>query len=112
MDSLKELPKVVFVKFRQPNGCDVGWHLEGTDEKGIYPIVPHKSFWHLDRQRQHPVVKISRRQFPFAQAFAMTAHAAQGQTLQSGAIVDLCVAKGADIMGGYVVLTWVDHRKQ
>ena len=46
-----------------------------------------------------------------APAFAMTSHAAQGQTLRKGAIVDLCIGKGANPLGSYVALTRVQNRK-
>ncbi len=54
------------------------WALE---EEGLYPIKPKRGAWFLDKGRKHPVLKISRQQLPLAPAFAMTAHAAQGQTL-------------------------------
>lgn len=81
---LRKLPKVVFVKFRNPDGSDVEWKLPGLEEFGLYPIVCKKGTWFLDRGRQNPRLRITRSQLPLAPAFAMTAHAAQGQTLKGG----------------------------
>ena len=75
----------------------------------MYPIVPKTSKWYLDKGRKNPHLQISRRQIPLAPAFAMTSHAAQGQTLGGGAIVDLC-APGAHPMGAYVAMTRVKNR--
>ena len=77
---LKHLPRVIYVKFFLANGEECEWKLEGTDEYGLYPIVAKSSSWFLDKGRNHPVLKITRRQFPLAPAFAITSHAAQGQT--------------------------------
>ena len=86
---LTRLPKVVFVKFLAKDGEELTWTLPGQSEPGVYPIVPMKKDWYLDKGRLHPVVHIKRRQLPLTPAFAMTAHAAQGQTFSKGAIVDL-----------------------
>jgi hypothetical protein len=108
---LKKLPKLVLVKFKKPDGSDVDWQIEGLDEKGLYPVVPKASSWFLDKGRMHPVLKIKRRQIPLAPAFAMTSHAAQGQTLKKGAIVDLCIGKGTNPLGSYVAITRITHRR-
>ena len=42
----------------------------------------------------------------------MTAHAAQGQTLFNGAIVDLCIGKGSNPLGSYVAMTRVKTRRK
>ena len=63
---------------------------------GVYPIKPKRGAWFLDEGRKHTVLKISRQQLPLAPAFAMTAHAAQGQTLPA-AIIDLQIGKGTSI---------------
>ena len=102
---LKKLPKMVLVKFTKPDGSDVDWKLPGLEENGLYPIVPKKSAWFLDKGRMHPILKIRRRQLPLAPAFAMTSHASQGQTFQKGAIVDLCIGKGTNPLGSYVAIT-------
>jgi hypothetical protein len=108
---LKKIPKLVLVKFTKPDGSDVDWQLPGLEEKGLYPIVAKKSPWFLDKARMHPVLKIKRRQLPLAPAFAMTSHAAQGQTLKKGAIVDLCIGKGTNPLGSYVAITRVTHHR-
>ena len=103
---LSKLPKLVLVRFRKANGEAVDWCLPGL-EPGIYPITPKNGTWFLDKGRKQPVLKITRRQIPLAPAFAMTAHAAQGQTLTGGAIVDLCIGKGSNPLGSYVAMTRV-----
>ena len=86
-------------------------NLPGLTEKGLYPIVPKSASWFLDKGRQHPVLKIKRTQLPLAPAFAMTSHAAQGQTCKKGCIVDLCIGKGTNPLGSYVGLTRVENRR-
>ena len=80
---LTKLPKAVIVHF---HGED--WHIKGMEEPGMYPIRPTRQQWYLDKNRKKPVLSVHRRQLPLAPAFAMTAHAAQGQTLPA-AIIDL-----------------------
>ena len=108
---LTKLPKLVLFKFRTPEGEDLGWRLPGLDENGLYPILPKNGQWFLDKGRQHAVFKITRRQLPLAPAFAMTAHASQGQTLKGGAIVDLRKGKGSNPLGSYVAMTRVQSRR-
>ena len=108
---LKKMPKLVLVKFENADGTQVAWQLPGLCEPGLYPIVPKKSAWFLDRGRVHPVLKIVRRQLPLAPAFAVTSHAAQGQTFKKGAIVDLCIGKGTNPLGSYVAITRVTDKK-
>ena len=55
------------------------------------------------------MLKITRRQLPLAPAFARTAHAAQGQTLDA-AIVDLQIGRGTSPISSYVALTRVKTR--
>ena len=57
------------------------------------------------------MLKVSRTQLPLAPAFAMTALAAQGQTLKKGAIVDLRLGKGTKAIANYVALTRVKSRR-
>ena len=80
--------KVVFVKFTDAEGKELDWRIDGLSENGLYPVVPRKSDWYVDKGRKHPVLKIKRLQLPLAPAFALTSHAAQGQTLAGGAIFD------------------------
>ena len=108
---LKKLPKLVLVKFCQADGKEVDWHLPSLSEKGLYPIAPRQSAWFLDKGRKHPVLKIKRKQLPLAPAFAMTAHAAQGQTCKKGCIVDLSIGKGSNPIGSYVSMTRVTKRE-
>ena len=44
-------------------------------------------------------------------AFAMTLHAAQGQTFSKGAIVDLCIGGSSSTMSSYVAITRVERRE-
>ena len=59
---LKHLPAVVFVKYVKKNGSDVPWTLDGLEEPGLYPIVPRKGCFFLDKGRMHPVLQIRRQQ--------------------------------------------------
>ena len=102
---LQKLPLVVFVKFPGPS-----WKLPSLKEPGLYPIKEVKAAWYLDKGRQHPVLKIMRRQLPLAPAFAMTAHAAQGQTLPAS-ITDLQIGRGVSCIASYVALTRVARRE-
>lgn len=101
---LKKLPKVVFVRFE-----DAHWQIDGLP-KGVYPVQPKKKRWALDKNRPMPRLKIDRCQLPLSPAFAMTAHASQGQTLEA-AIVDVCIGKEANPVTSYVALTRVKSRK-
>ena len=85
---LQKLPKVVFVKFYGSDGEELQWRLPGTPENGVYPVTVKKKSWYFDKGRMHPVLRITRCQLPLAPAFAMTAHAAQGQTFKGGCVVD------------------------
>jgi hypothetical protein len=97
-------PIVVFVKFP---GAE--WKLDGLNEPGLYPIRPWTRAWYLDKNRRNPGLKISRYQLPIALAFAMTAHAAQGQTLEA-AIIDLQLGRGVSSISSYVAVTRVRAR--
>jgi hypothetical protein len=108
---LSKMPKLVLVRFRNADGTEVSWQLPGLQECGLYPIVPKKSAWFLDKGRMHPVLKIICRQLSLAPAFAVTAHAAQGQTFKDGAIVDLCIGKGTNPLGSYVAITRVSDKE-
>ena len=102
---LQKLPQVVFVKFKGAK-----WKLPGMKEAGVYPIRPVKRTWALDKNRAVPRLKIIRRQLPLAPAFAMTAHASQGQTLEA-AIVDLMIGKETSPQTSYVALSRVRKRE-
>ena len=105
------LPKVIFVKFVAKNVEDLAWTLPGQSEPGVYPKVPVKKDWYLDKGRLHPILHIKRRQLPLTPAFAMTAHAAQGQTFSKGAIVDLNIGGSSRAMCSYVALTGAGRRE-
>jgi hypothetical protein len=102
---LQRVPKVVFVKFEGEK-----WILPGCKEAGLYPIRPWKRQWFLDKGRKKPQLAVSRFQVPLAPAFARTAHAAQGQTLEA-AIVDLQQGNGVSTIASYVAVTRVKTRK-
>ena len=102
--TLSHVPQVVFVKYD-----DVTWTLPGMDERGLYPIRPWERTWYIDRNRKKPVLAVKRYQVPLAPAYAMTAHAAQGQTLDA-AIVDLQQGVGVSTIASYVAFTRVRKR--
>ena len=102
---LRKLPRVVFVKFPGAK-----WVLPGMSEAGVYPITAQRKPWYLDKNRQQPKLKISRKQLPLAPAFAMTAHASRGQTLDA-VIVDLQIPKEASALTCYVALSRVRDRR-
>ena len=104
---LQYMPKVVYVQFFKENGNPEEWELDGVGVKGVYPITSTKKEWFLDKGRERPVLKIKRQQFPLAPAFAVTAHASQGQTLKNGAIVDLNMSGTGNALTAYVAITRV-----
>ena len=108
---LQHLPQVIFVKFKDRHGNELDWTLEGMSEPGLYLIVPVKRDWYLDKGRLHPMLKLTRNQLPLMPAFAVTAHAAQGQTFSNGAIVDLRLGGSSSAMASYVALTRVERRE-
>ena len=85
---------------------------KGLTENGLYPIVPRKRTWYLDKNRKYPKLSISRQQLPLAPAYSITAHASQGQTLEEGAIVDLRIGKDTSPISSYVALTRVKTRNK
>jgi hypothetical protein len=101
--TLQKPPLVVFVKYD-----GVAWRI-GDLDVGVYPIFPVDRSWFLDKYRDRPVLRVSRRQIPLAPAFAMTAHASQGQTLVR-VVVDLQIPREAKIVTCYVVLSRVRTR--
>jgi hypothetical protein len=103
---LQRMPKVIYVQFK-----DAKWpKLRGTTQKGLYPIRPVNRPWYLDAHRPVPKLKVTRRQFPLIPAFAMTAHASQGKTLDK-AIVDLCIGEDSSALTGYVALSRVRDKE-
>ena len=109
---LKKLPRVVFVKFLDAEGKELPWRLRGLPENGLYPIVPRKRTWYLDKSRKYPELEISRHQLQLAPAYAITSHASQDQTLEDGAIVDLRTGKGTSPISSYVAMARVKSRNK
>ena len=110
--ALHYLPEVVFVQFKTSQNNNLKWKPPGLNENALYPIVPtDRQIVFLDTGRPHPILGITRRQLPFAPAFARTAHSAQGQTFDSGAIVDLSIGGSSSAMSSYVALTRVQTRE-
>eukprot|EP00439_Symbiodinium_sp_Y106_P030087 s8362_g3.t1 len=100
-----ELPKAVLVEF--PGAM---FQLPGL-AKGVYPITPQRRIWFLDEGRKHPCLAVTRKQLPLLPAFAMTAHQAQGQTLETGVIADLNYKAISGALTAYIAMTRVRHRK-
>ena len=98
-------PSIVYVKF---DGAT--WQLDGTEEPGIYPIVPQSSDWYLDKGRKVKMLKVKRTQIPLTPAYAMTAHSSQGKTLPA-VLLDLQVDKSVDPTIGTVAATRVRSRE-
>ena len=96
---------VVYLKFE-----DAKWQLDGTEEPGIYPIVPKTKEWYLDKSRKVKMLKVQRTQLPLSPAYAMTAHASQGKTLRA-VLLDLQVDKRVDPTIGTVATTRVRSRE-
>ena len=86
------------------------WTLPSCREQGVYPVVPKNADWYVDKGRKNPSLRVKRRQLPLAPAFAITAHASQGQTLKA-AIVDLMLGKGTSSITAYVAMTRVCRRE-
>eukprot|EP00438_Fugacium_kawagutii_P008899 Skav215707 [mRNA] locus=scaffold2573:242958:252224:+ [translate_table: standard] len=101
-----ELPACILVRFKTKNI----WRVEGIDEDNVFPVAPQKKPWHLDKGRKRPVLRITRKQFPLAPGFAITAHAAQGQTYAEGAVVDMQIGDAGDPLTAYIALTRVQDR--
>ena len=105
------LPKVVFVEFTEDDGRPCEGSIPRIDIAGVYPIALAKRAWYLDKGRRYQVFKHRRRQLTLTLAFAMTAHAAQGQTFKNGVIVDLNIGGNSNTMASYVALTRVEKRE-
>ena len=88
------------------------WQLKGVPQPNVYPVVPRSGSWYLDKRRKNPKLRISRRQVPLAPAFALTAHTAQGMTLEDGVIADCDVPPGTNIITCYIAVTRVREREK
>ena len=62
------------------------------------------------QRRAHPVLAVRRSQVPLAPAYAMTAHGAQGRTLEA-AIIDLRLGRGVSAIASYVAMTRVKKKR-
>ena len=98
-------PSIVYVKFKGAT-----WQLEGTEEPGLYPIVPRTADWYLDRGRKVKFLKVKRTQLPPTPGYAMTAHSSQGKTLPA-VLLDLQVDRRVDPTIGTVATTRVRDRE-
>ena len=85
------------------------WQIWGL-APGIYPITPRRRTWFLDTGRKQPCLAVTRKQLPLLPAFAMTAHQAQGQTIEEGVIADLNYKPISGAMTAYIAMTRVKSR--
>ena len=109
VDGFTKMPEVVWVEFSSPKKA---WKLKGVPQPNVYPVVPRSGSWYLDKNRKNPKLRISRRQVPLAPAFALTAHTAQGMTLEEGVIADCDVPPGTNIITCYIAVTRVREREK
>ena len=100
------LPVAIYVRF----DTAAKWVIDGLQQANVYPVSPQRKQWHLDKHRQRPVLRVTRRQYPLAPAFAATAHAAQGQTAQGQVVADLHIGPSGDPLTAYVAVTRVTGR--
>ena len=93
------------------SGAREGWRLPGLRTRGLYPVEPVTRSWHLDKGRKpRPLLEVKRVQYPLSPAFALTAHAAQGKTMDC--IVDLQVPAESSPITAYVALSRVKDRSR
>eukprot|EP00434_Breviolum_minutum_P017382 symbB.v1.2.015349.t1/scaffold1094.1/size138377/14 len=100
------LPVAIYVRF----DTAATWAIDGLQETNVYPVSPQRKQWHLDKHRQRPVLRVTRKQYPLAPAFAVTAHAAQGQTAKEKIVADLHIGPNGDPLTAYVAVTRVTGR--
>ena len=100
------LPVAIYVRF----DTAATWVIDGLQQANVYPVSPQRKQWHLDKHRQRPVLRVTRRQYPLAPAFAVTAHAAQGQTAKGQVVADLHIGSQGDPLTAYVAVTRVTGR--
>ena len=74
--------------------------------------APQRKQWHLDKHRKRPMLRVTRKQYPLAPAFAITAHAAQGQTAKAKVVADLHIGDSGDPLTAYVAVTRVTGREK
>ena len=102
------LPTVIYIQFETMGR----WRIEGMPHENVYPVSPMRKPWFLDRNRATPQLRVSRLQFPLAPGFAVTAHIAQGQTLQEGVIADFNISETGNPFTTYVAATRVTGREK
>ena len=102
------LPVAIYVRF----DTAATWVIDGLQQANVYPVSPQRKQWHLDKHRQRPVLRVTRRQYPLAPAFAITAHAAQGQTAKGQVVADLHIGPHGDPLTAYVAVTRVTGRNK
>ena len=84
--------------------------MPNTPQPGLCPIFPTERTWWIDGYRgRHAVLRVKRKQFPLAPAFATTAHQAQGGT-KKAVIADLQLGRGVSSIASYVAITRVKRR--
>ena len=102
------LPGAVYVRFETA----AKWTVAGLREANVYPVAPQRKQWHLDKHRKRPMLRVTRKQYPLAPAFAITAHAAQGQTAKEKVVADLHIGDSGDPLTAYVAVTRVTGRRK
>ena len=114
---LRKVPKTVLVQYYdwveindELVQVPCPWVIDGIGRPGVYPVRPWTRAWFLDQHRTHPVLSVKRFQVPLAPAYAMTAHAAQGRTLEA-AIIDLRLGRGVSAIASYVAMTRVRRKE-
>ena len=100
------LPAAIYVRF----ATATAWSVDGLGESNVYPVAPQRKQWHLDKHRKRPMLRVTRKQYPLAPAFAITAHAAQGQTAKEKVVADLHIGDNGDPLTAYVAVTRVTGR--
>ena len=101
------LPAAIYVRFETATA----WTVDGLGESNVYPVAPQRKQWHLDKHRKRPMLRVTRKQYPLAPAFAITAHAAQGQTAKEKVVADLQIGDSGDPLTAYVAVTRVTGRE-
>ena len=113
--ALHAVPQVVclFVdKFNISQNQNLKWKDPDLNDYGCIRLFQHEGGgWCLDKGGPHPMLGITRRQLPFAPAFANTAHSAHGQTFGSGAIVGFDIGGSSSAVSNFVAFTFVQRRK-
>ena len=99
-DIWNETPACILVRFQTKEE----WQVNGLQEKNVFPVATQKKPWYLDKGRSRPVLRVTRKQFPLAPAFATTAHAVQGQTCPQGVVTDMHIGEAGDPLTVYIVL--------